>query len=310
MAGQRVVTTPSRRPRSTQMLTVPPRKDHPRDRQAEARLDEREVGQDVPGEDLVHQHQVVERGRPGMAADDPAGVQGYVVDHLTLRGLGPADRAAADGLAGDPGKIRGPFGQIFGDLPEQTERLVHLVPANPQPGQRVTGGVAADRRHGQRQVPVVGTGEPGVVGVPGGLADRAERSVLARALRRQRACAAQPVQERGGGHQRGRVGGNRAAELVDLGEDLGGRQPRRRADPAGHHHPAAEPAAAQPADQPQHPLLMQGEPGGGHREPGRVGQLDGDVEVVGDPLELGVQHPDQGRGRRRLHNPRLSRPRG
>ena len=124
--------------------------------------------------------------------------------------------------------------------------------------------------------------------------------MLARALRRQRACAAQPVQERGGGHQRGRFAGNRAAELVDLGEDLGGRQPRRRADPAGHHHPAAEPAAAQPADQPQHPFLMQGEPGGGHREPGRVGQPDRDVEVVGDPLELGVQHPDQGRGRRRL----------
>ena len=45
---------------------------------------------------------------------------------------------------------------------------------------------------------------------------------------------------------------------------------------------------------------MQREPGGGHREPGRVGQPDGDIEVVGDPLEFGVQHPNQARGRRRL----------
>src|ERR1700733_12762001 len=61
--GQRVVTTPSRSPRSTQMLTAPPPRGSqggPRDGQAEAGLDEREVREDVTGEDLVHQHQVVE----------------------------------------------------------------------------------------------------------------------------------------------------------------------------------------------------------------------------------------------------------
>ena len=45
---------------------------------------------------------------------------------------------------------------------------------------------------------------------------------------------------------------------------------------------------------------MQRESGGGHCEPGRVGQPDGDVEVTRDPLEFGVQHPDQARGGRRL----------
>jgi hypothetical protein len=39
---------------------------------------------------------------------------------------------------------------------------------------------------------------------------------------------------------------------------------------------------------------------GSHREPGRVGQPGRDVEVVRDPLELGVQHPHQARGGRRL----------
>ena len=44
--------------------------------------------------------------------------------------------------------------------------------------------------------------------------------------------------------------------------------------------------------------LCQPEPRGGHREPGGVGELAQDVEVVGDALQLGVQHPDQ-RGRDR-----------
>src|SRR5271165_1160811 len=122
-----------------------------------------------------------------MTADEPAGVDLHVVDDLALRGLSPADRAAAGGLARKVERIGGPFGQIFGDLPEQAERgdlpeqaerLVHLVPPNPQPGQRVPGGVAADGRYGQRRVAIVGTGEPGVVGVPGGLADRAECAML------------------------------------------------------------------------------------------------------------------------------------
>jgi hypothetical protein len=39
---------------------------------------------------------------------------------------------------------------------------------------------------------------------------------------------------------------------------------------------------------------------GSHREPGRVGQPGRDVEVVRDPLELGVQHPHQARDGRRL----------
>ena len=50
--------------------------------------------------------------------------------------------SAAGRLAGEPGQIGGPFGQIFGGLPDQAEGLVHLLPPDPQAGQRVTGDVA------------------------------------------------------------------------------------------------------------------------------------------------------------------------
>ena len=64
---------------------------------------------------------------------------------------------------------------------------------------------------------------------------------------------------------------------------------------AGDDDAAAEAAAAQPADHAHHPFLVQGEAGGGDREAGRVGQPHRDLEVVGDPLELGVHDADQGR---------------
>ena len=48
------------------------------------------------------------------------------------------------------------------------------------------------------------------------------------------------------------------------------------------------------ADQAHHPLLVQREPGGGDRQPGRVGQPHRDVEVVGDPLEFGVHDANDG----------------
>ena len=71
----------------------------------------------------------------GLAAGDPALVQGYVVEHLALRGLGPPDRAAIGWLAGDQRLIECPFGRkIVGGPPEQTERGVHLLPPDPQPG--------------------------------------------------------------------------------------------------------------------------------------------------------------------------------
>ena len=86
----------------------------------------------------------------GLASDDPAVQDRDVVDDLALRGLGPAGRAATDRLAGDPGQIGGPFGQIFCGLPDQAESLVHLLPPDPQAGQRVTGDVRGGGRHGQR----------------------------------------------------------------------------------------------------------------------------------------------------------------
>src|SRR5580704_6296050 len=167
--GHRVVTTPSRSPRSTHRLTLQPpfasgSQCHPCHGQPEAGLDEREVGQDVAGEHLVHQHQVVERRRPGMAADDAALLKRNVVEDLALRRLGPAHRAPLGRLAGDPELIGGPFGaKIVGAPPEQTERGVHLLPPDPQPGHCVPG---PDSRAGfdmQPLVRVVRAGYPVVV---------------------------------------------------------------------------------------------------------------------------------------------------
>ncbi len=152
-------------------------------------------------------------------------LQRNVVEHLALRRLGPADRAAAGRLAGDPELIGGPFGQkIVGGPPEQTERLVHLLPPDPQPGQRVarpcgaagfacpatctrrTGGPAGRRR---RTRPPCRSGP-------------AHRAARARAGR-QRPGAAQPVQERGGGHQRGGVRGRSAVPAGPVSaQQLGG----------------------------------------------------------------------------------------
>src|ERR1700678_3599368 len=102
--GQRVVATPPRSPRSTQMLTVPPLRTSqgcPRYGQAETALDEREVGQDVTGEHLVHEHEVVEGRRPRLAARNLPGLGAHVVDDLPLRGFRPAHSASVRQAAQD-----------------------------------------------------------------------------------------------------------------------------------------------------------------------------------------------------------------
>ena len=69
--------------------------------------------------------------------------------------------------------------------------------------------------------------------------------MLAGPLRAQRPGAAQPVQERGGAHQRRAVGRDAVSSRPIAASRSAGPQPGQRADPAGDDHAAAEPAAAQ-----------------------------------------------------------------
>ena len=120
--------------------------------------------------------------------------------------------------------------------------------------------------------------------------------MLAGPLGPQRPGPAQPVEEGRGAHQRRDVGCHRCFQAADRVQQVRRGHSRHPAYPAGHDHPAAEPAAAQPADQPQHLLLVPAEPGGGDREPGGVSQPNGHVEMAAKPLKLRVQHPDEGGG--------------
>ena len=150
----------------------------------------------------------------------------------------------------------------------------------------------------ERRIGVVGPVTPGIIGESGGLADRAQRAVFQGPRRRQRARRTQPVEERGGRHQCVGVAVDGFLQAAELGEDGTGTEPRHRAHAAGDHDAPAEPASAQATDQPQHPFLVHREPGGGHRQARRISQLGRDVDVVGDPLQFGVQDPHQ-RGRHR-----------
>ena len=118
--------------------------------------------------------------------------------------------------------------------------------------------------------------------------------MLAGPRRSERAGAAQPVKERGRAEQRAHVGGDLLFQRGEPGQDLGRAFPRKRRHAARDHDAAAEAAAAHGADQPQHPFLVQREAGGGDREAGRVGEPHRDVQVVRDPLEFRVRHPDEG----------------
>src|ERR1039457_3575854 len=199
-AGQRVVTTPLRRPRSTHGLTVSPLSQrlspgHPRDRETEAGLNEREIGEDVPGENLVEQNQVVERRRAGVAPGDAAAGDRDVVEHLALRCLGPADRPAAGHLAGRAERaVASGLAELADGLAQQVERLAQLIPAQPEPGQGVTTRVLMQVTKAQCRVTVIGPGAARVIAESGRLADRAQGAVLAGPLGAQRAGAAQPVE--------------------------------------------------------------------------------------------------------------------
>src|ERR1039457_385034 len=203
-AGQRVVTTPLRRPRSTHGLTVSPLSQrlspglspgHPRDREAEAGLNEREIGEDVPGENLVEQNQVVERRRAGVAPGDAAAGDRDVVEHLALRCLRPAARPAAGHLAGRAERAAASgLAELADGLAQQVERLAQLIPAQPEPGQGVTTRVLMQVTKAQCRVTVIGPGAARVIAESGLLADRAQGAVLAGPLGAQRAGAAQPVE--------------------------------------------------------------------------------------------------------------------
>ena len=81
----------------------------------------------------------------GWQRADPPGLGAHVVEHLTLRGLGPAHGPPLGGLAGNPQRFGRPFGQTGGGVLNQAERLADLLPPDPQPGQRVAGGMRAWR---------------------------------------------------------------------------------------------------------------------------------------------------------------------
>ena len=89
----------------------------------------------------------------------------HVVEHLALRGLGPADGPAVAGLAGDAGGVsRARSAKLVGGLPDQTESLGRSPPTapaagparrrpnarrparRPAPGSRRRGGRAGRRR--------------------------------------------------------------------------------------------------------------------------------------------------------------------
>ena len=181
-------------------------KGHPRDGEAEAGLDEREIGEDVPGEHLVEQDQVVERGRPGAAPGDPPVLDPHVVQHLALRRLGPAHRPAVchrtvRAQPGGPGRRIPPgqlthVGQFLRRPPEQAHRPGHLVPPDLEPVHGITPVMTQPLRQAQCGVTVVRAGAAVVVVVARRPADRAERAMLAGPLRPQRPGAPQPVQER------------------------------------------------------------------------------------------------------------------
>src|SRR5580704_7546622 len=98
--GHRVVTTPLRSPRNAHIGCLLPRRAG--NGHAEARLDEREIGEDVAREHLVHQHQVVKRGRPDPAPGDPPVLNPHVIEQLALGRLGPAWGAAGQRFAVSP----------------------------------------------------------------------------------------------------------------------------------------------------------------------------------------------------------------
>ena len=115
-------------------------------------------------------------------------------------------------------------------------------------------------------------------------------------LRGERPGPAQPVQERRGAHQQAHVRTDPPVQLADRGEQVAGPQPRRRGGPRRERRRRGRTGCPHSwLDQPQHLLLVPAEPGGRHGQPGPVGQPDDDVEVAGQPLQLGVHHPDQRR---------------
>ena len=154
---------------------------HPRRRQAEAGLDEREVGQDVSGEHLVEQHQVVERRRPRPAPRDPAVLDPQVVQRP--RPAGPRPSRPPGPTRPRTATASGPsprIAELVGGLPEQlkdwrtsSQRTRSRASASPA---RCSGGVARPRSG----ISVVRPAQPRIVAVTGRLADRAERAVLAR----------------------------------------------------------------------------------------------------------------------------------
>lgn len=83
--------------------------------------------------------------------------------------------------------------------------------------------------------------------------------------------------------------------------DRSRRQSRLGVDAAGANDRAAKPVAAQRRDQSQHPLLVPAEPRGRYGDPGRIAESHHHVEVVGDALQLGMDHSCHTCARRRGH---------
>ena len=89
------------------------------------------------------------------------------------------------------------------------------------------------------------------------------------------------------------VGAHVGFQTGQLGEGVGRGKTRPPGNPPGDNYAAAEAVAAQLGPQALHPFFVPGQAGVGHGLAGGFGVADHGIEVVGDPLELGVEGPHE-----------------
>ena len=213
--------------------------------------------------------------------------------------------------------------QAVDRLSDQVERSVDLLVAHPLARQGIPLVLGVEQLVAELAVRGVWTCEANVFHLAGGTRQRPKQGERVGGRGRNDPRSTEAVDERRCVQQEAQVGAHRPFDLVDGSEDLRRPKARGAAHPTGHDHASTESTSAQARSQTLDPLFVVRQPGVGDRLPGGLGVADRRVQVVGDPLEFGVddtyhsglaQSPRLRRsarppGSRRWREPPMPRPR-